>query len=208
MELLHKLQIICSALQLSLHTSEVFLFIYQNDSPKFGISLIHFRKEIVYKNMGAKSSKSGSDFDGSFIDSKRFSSTETLGIVRLHKRHIAIVANHWAVAIEVINCGFINVQFHESSTIQISYHNTASEAALETWGDQDRNVRTSNYGKAHEGLTVWDLRRFVWELYVGEFAKYFLFTKDCQNFARRLVGWLTGKWVDVIPDEGGPVYSP
>ena len=154
--------------------------------------------------MGCKSSSSArSDYQ----TASAFPSSANLGRVWVSKRRIYCVygsPNHWAVIIEVFGHGFVCVQFYDR--IGITYHQTMRDAALANWGCYRCDVRTSKYDRARAGFTVGDLRDYVARLERGGYAKYSLFFKNCQDFSRTVVGWLTRIYVAAFPTEDGPDF--
>ena len=109
--------------------------------------------------------------------------------------------NHWAVIVET-DSGYMNIQFY--GNIGVSYHKSFTSAALDNWGADVCDIRSSRYGYAYSNLTIGDLVDYVDKLGSGRFSSYILVFNDCQCFARKIVDFLTGKWVGVFPIEDGP----
>lgn len=142
--------------------------------------------------------------------SANFPANAILGQAWVSLRRIKNVAgspNHWAVLISVPNHGFINIQFHQNSTIELTYHPTMRDAALASWGCQVCDIRTSNYGSTSRYLNVGDLVNQVQNFLAGQFANYVFGFNDCQNFARALIRWFNDKWVGPFPLENGTDFS-
>ena len=158
--------------------------------------------------MGSKSSSSSSSAPSNYRTASAFPSSARLGRVWVSLRRIACIfgsPNHWAVIIDVIGFGFINVQFGDDYLI-ISYHPTMADAARATRGCKICDIRTSCYDRARVGLTVGDLNDYVARLERGRYDEYCFFFNDCQNFARSVVDWLNGKYVGPGPIENGPDF--
>jgi len=108
-------------------------------------------------------------------------------------------ANHWSVILELSNGKYACVQLDTTGKIDLRLRNSLRGASLLTWGRSDR-VRLSRYG-----YCKYNYNKFVESLY--GYHWYILGVNDCQNFARRVVDELTGKWVGVYPIEDGPEYE-
>ena len=133
-----------------------------------------------------------------------FSRTEKLGRVRVTLRRLACIfgsPNHWGVVVEA-DSGWVSIQFEGS--IGVTYHSSYTSAALDNWGCKTCDIRTSCYGYAYSNLTLGDLLDHIEKLKRDKYSTYILVFRDCQNFARNVVDYLTGKWVGAFPIEDGP----
>ena len=144
-----------------------------------------------------------------------FPISENLHEVRITLRRLVPIfgsPNHWGIAIET-DSGWVSLQIkpkgksialYSEGEIGISYHENYTSAALDNWGRDICNIRSSSYGCAYSNLTLGDLFDYIENLKKGEYSKYILAFNDCQNFSRALVKFLTGKWVGIWPIENGP----
>ena len=111
-------------------------------------------------------------------------------------------ANHWSVIYRLSNGKYGITQFDTSGGIDLrDDFNSLESASLETWGGLGNKVRLSCYGSSNENY-----QRFIRNFFGRKFT-YILGLSDCQNFAREVVGYLTGKAVGVWPIEDGPEYG-
>ena len=114
---------------------------------------------------------------------------------------INIYPNHWSVILELSNDKYVCLQLDTTGKIDLRVRNTLRKASLLTWG-RARLVRLSCYGACNYNYNF-----FLDSLTKGKGHWYILLVNDCQNFARRLVGELTGKVVGLFPIEDGPKFN-
>jgi|LauGreDrversion4_2_1035121.scaffolds.fasta_scaffold856924_2 hypothetical protein len=139
----------------------------------------------------------------------QFGRSDKLYRVRITLRRIACIfgsPNHWGVAVET-NSGWVSIQFSLSNGVGVSYHHSYTDAALSNWASDRCDVRSSDYGSAYSNLTLGDLLDHIEKLKQGRYSLYCLVFNDCQNFARSVVEYLTGKFVGWYPIEDGPDVS-
>ena len=138
------------------------------------------------------------------ISESNFSRSDKIGYVWVGLKRLAWVfgsPNHWSVIMEVGN-GYLTVQFDTDGSIGKTFCETFRNACLATWGYPSCDIRLSKYGYSND-KTLGDLQDYL----CGSHT-YVLGFSDCQNFARKVVDFLTGKWVGAWPIEDGPTISP
>ena len=107
--------------------------------------------------------------------------------------------NHWSVILELSNDKYVCVQLDTTGKIDLRVRNSLRQASLLTWG-WGCLVRLSKYGSCN-----YNYNRFLDSLKGDHW--YIFLVNDCQNFARKVVEELTGKYVGVFPIEDGPQFG-
>ena len=113
--------------------------------------------------------------------------------------------NHWSVLLGLSNGQWVCVQFHNNGAITTHVANQERDAALCTTPLGRQLVRTSVYGGTHRPI-YWS--EIVTWLRYRQGGYYLPGVRDCQNFSRQMIRWLTRRWVGVWPIEDGDVFSP
>lgn len=113
--------------------------------------------------------------------------------------------NHWSVLLGLSNGQWVCVQFHNNGAITTHVANYERDAALCTTPLGYQIVRTSIYGPTHRPIYWSDVVKW---LKYRQGGYYLPGVRDCQNFSRQLIRWLTLRWVGVWPIENGDIFFP
>ena len=113
--------------------------------------------------------------------------------------------NHWSVILGLSNGQWVCVQFHNNGAITTHLTHHERDAALCTTPLGHQIVRTSLYGMTHRPI-YWS--EIVTWLRYRQGGYYVPGVRDCQNFTRQLISWLTKRWVGIWPVEDGDIFLP
>ncbi|KYQ90321.1 hypothetical protein DLAC_08925 [Tieghemostelium lacteum] len=108
-------------------------------------------------------------------------------------------ANHWSVILKLSNGQYVCQQKNTNHYVACKVENSLGDAARQTWGEEGRKVRLSCYGEC-------DVSWSTFHSNFREHSRYSYITDDCQNYARKLVDYLTGNFVGMFPIEDGPEF--
>ncbi|CAF1272003.1 unnamed protein product [Adineta ricciae] len=114
-------------------------------------------------------------------------------------------ARHWSVLLKLSNDQWACIQFHITGMITADIFDCEEDAVLYTSPRAYHKVRTSIYGSTTQSLYWSDVVNWI-EMEQGK--HYMLGFRDCQNFARKMVRWLTGRRIGVWPTENGKIFYP
>ena len=119
---------------------------------------------------------------------------------------LCLGVNHWSVLLGLSNGQWVCVQSHNNGAITAHVCNEEHGAALYTTPLSNRKlVRTSIYGSTNRLIHWSEIETWIRSRQGGY---YLPGVRDCQNFSRQMIGWLTNRWVGVWPIEDGHVFSP
>jgi hypothetical protein len=113
-------------------------------------------------------------------------------------------ANHWSVLVALSNGQWVCIQFHTTGCMTADVFDCKRDAVLHTCPRTKHRVRISKYGPTNRTVYWSDIVTWIESKQGGS---YMLGVRDCQNFCRKMISWLTGKWVGVWPIESTKVFS-
>ncbi|KAN0045023.1 hypothetical protein ACTA71_006550 [Dictyostelium dimigraforme] len=108
-------------------------------------------------------------------------------------------ANHWSVILQLDNGQYVCTQKADTGAVFTDVVDSLRGAVFLTYGDSN-TCRLSKYGTCDES---WD--RFY--NYVLIYEDYTLSSKNCQNYARDIIKYLTDKTVGYYPIEDGGEFE-
>lgn len=112
--------------------------------------------------------------------------------------------HHWSVLLKLSNGQSVCVQFHTTGAVTADVFKSDKDAALHTCPRRAKKVRIANYGSTRRPVCWSDVRAWI-ETQQG--GRYIFGFRDCQNFARTMIRWLTGTWVGVWPKGSGVAFA-
>ncbi|KAN0045024.1 hypothetical protein ACTA71_006551 [Dictyostelium dimigraforme] len=108
-------------------------------------------------------------------------------------------ANHWSVILQLDNGQYACTQKVDTGAVFTDVADSLRGAVFLTCGDSN-TFRLSQYGTCNES---W--KRFYDRVPI--YDDYILFFNDCQNYARDIIKYLTGKTVGCYPIENGGEFK-